>query len=96
MPSKVYEYDAVIQTSTVGTGGAYVSFPYDIRAEFGKGRVKVKATFNGEPYEGSIVNMGAKNPDGSVCYIIGILKDIRTKIGKQLGDTVRVTIEEKL
>jgi len=96
MPSKVYEYDAVIQTSTVGTGGAYVSFPYDIRAEFGKGRVKVKATFNGEPYEGSIVNMGAKNPDGSVCYIIGILKDIRTKIGKQPGDTVRVTIEERL
>ena len=24
--------------------------------------------------EGSIVNMGVKNEDGSVCYVIGILK----------------------
>jgi len=35
-----------------------------------------------------------KNPDGSVCYVIGILKGIRSKIGKQSGDTVRVTIRE--
>ena len=26
-----------------------------------------------------------KNADGSVCYIIGILKEIRAKIGKQPG-----------
>ena len=91
---KIYQYDSVILSSTAGKGGAYVVFPYDIRAEFGKGRVKVHATFDGEPYEGSIVNMGVKNSDGSVCYIIGILKEIRSKIGKQIGDTVRVTIHE--
>jgi len=85
-----YEYDAVIQASEIGKGGAYVAFPYDIREEFGKGRVKVHVTFDGEPYEGSIVNMGVKNPDGSVCYIIGILKEIRAKINKQIGDTVTV------
>ena len=90
---KVYEYDAVIQP--VEKGGAFVMFPYDIRQEFGKGRVKVHATFDGEPYDGSIINMGVKNPDGSICYIIGILKDIRSKIGKQPGDTVRVTIIER-
>lgn len=94
MNDKVYEYDTVIQSSENGKGGAYVIFPYDIRAEFGKGRVKVHATFDGEPYDGSIVNMGVKNQDGSVCYVIGILKDIRAKIGKQPGDTVRVTIKE--
>ncbi len=70
-------------------------FPFDIRAEFGKGRVKVRATFDGELYEGSVVNMGVKNADGSVCYIIGIRKDIRDKIGKQVGDTVRVVIRER-
>ena len=70
----------------------YVTFPYDLRAEFGKGRVKVHATFDGEPYDGSIVNMGVKNPDGSGCYIIGVRKDIRVRIGKQSGDVVRVTI----
>ena len=90
---KVYEYDAVIQP--VEKGGAFVMFPYDIRQEFGKGRVKVHATFDGEPYDGSIVNMGVKNQDGSICYILGILKEIRSKIGKQPGDTVRVTIIER-
>ena len=94
MNEKIYEYDAVIQP--VEKGGAYVAFPYDVRQEFGKGRVKVHVTFNGEPYDGSIVNMGVKNPDGSVCYIVGIRKDIREKIGKQPGDTVRVTIRERI
>ena len=95
MSKKTYKYDAVIQSTASGRGGAYVPFPYDIRAEFGKGRVKVSATFDGEPYDGSVVNMGVKNPDGSVCYIIGILKDIRAKIGKQPGDSVHVTIVER-
>jgi hypothetical protein len=92
---KTYEYDAIIQASEVGKGGAYVPFPYDVRAEFGKGRVKVHATFDGEPYDGSVVNMGVKNADGSVCYIIGVLKDIRVRIGKQPGDSVHVVVTEK-
>ena len=87
----IYEFEAVIQ-KVPDIDGAYVAFPYDVRAEFGKGRVKVRASFDGEPYDGSIVNMGIKNPDGSACYIIGIRKEIRAKIGKQPGDTVRVTI----
>jgi hypothetical protein len=36
--------------------------------------------------------MGVKNKDGSVCYIIGVRKDIRAKIGKQPGDAVKVTV----
>ena len=94
MNEKVYEYDAAIQSAD--RGGAYVPFPYDIRAAFGKGRVSVHVTFDGEPYDGSIVNMGVKNPDGSVCYIIGILKDIRAQIGKQAGNTISVTIRERV
>ena len=90
MLEKSYEYEAVIQPSD--HGGAFVEFPYDIREEFGRGRVKVHATFDGEPYDGSTVNMGVRHADGSVCYIIGIRKDIRAKIGKQPGDTVAVSI----
>ena len=90
---KAYEFRAVIE-SVPDKGGAYIRFPYDIREEFGKGRVKVKATFDGEPYCGSIVNMGVKHADGSVCYIIGIRKDIRSRIGKQPGDEVFVTVTE--
>lgn len=92
---RIYEYDAVIQSSEAGSGGAYAAFPFDLRAEFGKGRVKVHAEFDGEPYDGSIVNMGVKNADGSVCYIIGILKEIRAKIGKQPGDSVHIVIRER-
>jgi len=95
MNAKTYEYDAAIQNSEIGKGGAYVAFLYDVGAEFGGGRVEIRATFDGEPYDDSIVNMGVKNSNGSVCYIIGILKDIRAKIGKQPGDTVHVTVEER-
>lgn len=94
MNQKLYNYESKIY-SAEGTGGAYVIFPYDIRKEFGKGRVRVHVTFDGEPYDGSIVNMGVKHDDGSVCYIIGIRKDIRSKIGKQPGDSVLVTARER-
>ncbi len=94
MNDKTYEYEAVIRAAEQ-KGGAYVPFPYDIREEFGRGRVKVHATFDGAPYDGSIVNMGVKNEDGSVCYIIGLRKDIRSEIGKQPGDRVLVTIRER-
>ena len=96
MSIKIYEYDATIQSSESGKGGAFVVFPHDIRTVFSKGRVKVHATFDGEPYNGTIVNMGLKHEDGSTCYIIGLLKAIRTKIGKQPGDIVRVTIREMI
>lgn len=91
---KMYEYESLIYEAGK-PGGAYVIFPYDVRKEFGKGRVKVHATFDEEPYDGSIVNMGVKNDDGSVCYIIGVRKDIRARIGKQPGDKVSVTVRER-
>lgn len=85
--SRVYEFEAVI-LKVPDIDGAYVEFPYDVRAEFGKGRVRVRATFDGVEYLGSLVRM--KTPG----HIIGLRKDIRKAIGKEPGDTVRVTIEE--
>lgn len=94
MNSKIYEFFAEIK-KVPDINGAYIEFPYDVRAEFGKGRVKVHAAFDGTDYDGSIVNMGVKNPDGSVCYILGISKSIREKINKQPGDKVLVTVCER-
>jgi hypothetical protein len=91
MSEKTYTFNAEIK-KVPDMDAAYIEFPYDIKKEFGSGRVKVFATFDDEKYEGSIVNMGVKNANGTVCYIIGILKSIRQKIGKQAGDTVKVTI----
>jgi len=91
---KTYTFEAIIQ-KTPDQDAAYVAVPIDIKKEFGKGRLAVHATFDGMLYDGSIVNMGVKNPDGSICYIIGIRKDIRVKIGKQPGDKIKVTIQER-
>lgn len=85
---KIYEFEAVIQ-KVEGIDGAYIEIPFDVKQEFGKGRVPVTATFDGEPYEGSLVRM---NTPG---HILGIRKDIRAKIGKQPGDAVKVTLEER-
>ena len=83
-------------TATVERSGdmdaAFVRVPIDIKKEYGKGRLKVQATFAGEPYSGSVVNMGVKNADGSVCYIIGITQAIRKKIDKTFGDKVEVVL----
>lgn len=87
------EFDAVIQ-KVEGIDGAYVIFPYDIVACFGKKRVKVHAWFDDVAYDGSIVNMGVKDEHGNVCYIIGIRKDTRKQINKQPGDIVHVKITE--
>ncbi len=88
MNTKIYEFEAEIK-KVPNINGAYVEFPYDVKEEFGKGRVKVKATFDGFEYEGSLVKM--KTP----CHIIGIRKDIRESIKKEAGDIIRVTIQER-
>lgn len=91
---KRFEYDALLREDPE-SGGAWVPFPWDLRKEFGKGRLKVRASFDGVPYEGSVVNMGVKNPDGSVCYVIGVRKAIRMALNKHEGDRIRVVIEPK-
>lgn len=92
--NKIYEFNAKIY-AVEDVDGAYIKVPFNAKEVFGKGRVSVHATFDGEPYDGQVVNMGVKNADGSICYIIGVKKSIRKKIGKAQGDTVFVTLQEK-
>ncbi|MCL4221260.1 MAG: YdeI/OmpD-associated family protein [Phycisphaerales bacterium] len=75
---------ATIQSA--GGGGAYVDIPFDVGKAFGSKRPKVCATFDGEPYRGTAVRMGAD------CHMLIILKSIREKIGKRPGDRVKVTM----
>ena len=83
-----YEFDAEIK-KVPDIDGAYVEIPFDVKEVYGKGRVKVNATFDDVPYEGSLVRM--KTP----CHLIGLRKDIRSQIQKQAGDIVHVTIQER-
>lgn len=66
---------------------AYIEPPFDVKEVFGAKRVKVKATFDGVEYRGSVVNMGG-------CYMLGITQEIRSKIGKGFGDEVFVTLQK--
>lgn len=89
MNKKIYVFDAIIK-KVPDIDGAYIDFPYDVKAEFNKGRVKVTATFDGVIYHGSLVRMKTPN------HIIGLRKEIRKQINKQPGDSVHVTIQERL
>ncbi len=82
---KKYKFKAKIQPG--GGGGAYVLFPYDTEKEFAtKGRVPVKATFNGVPYSGSLIKYG--DPQ----HMLPMLKAIREEIGKGPGDAIEVVV----
>ncbi|NLB90769.1 MAG: DUF1905 domain-containing protein [Clostridiales bacterium] len=88
MNPKTYVFVGEIR-KVEGIDGAYVEIPFDVKETFGKGRVPVLATFDGEPYLGSLVKMGTP------CHIIGLRKEIRKKIGKQAGEMVEVTVTQR-
>lgn len=82
----VHQFNAIIKQHE-NLNASYIEPPFDIKEVFGAKRVKVKATFDGIEYRGSIVSMGG-------CYILGLTQEIRNKIGKGFGDEVFVTIEK--
>jgi cell division ATPase FtsA len=81
-----HQFKATIQQAN--QGGAYVVVPINVEQVFGKKRVKVKASIDGEVYRGSLVRMGGQE------HILGILKEIRQKIGKTYGDQVEIVLED--
>lgn len=87
----MFEFDAELH-EIPEKGGAYVVFPWNIRDVFGKGCQKVHVEFDGIAYEGSIVNMGLKDEQGNVVYIIGVLKSIRQSLGKKDKDSIHVVV----
>lgn len=80
------EFTAVIRQHN-SLNAAFVEPPFDVKEVFGAKRVKVKATFDGVPYRGSVVYMGD-------CYMLGMTQEIRAQIGKSFGDEVLVTLEK--
>jgi len=83
---KIYEFDAEIKKHD-SIDAAFIEFPYDTVEEFGtKGQVKVKATFDGYEYQGSLAKMGYQ------CHCLGITQKIRKEINKGPGYMVHVVI----
>ena len=87
--AKKHRFTAAIEEGR--GGGALVRVPFDVREEYGTGgQVRVKATFDGEPYRGSLAPMGGGT------HVLGIRKAIREKLGKGIGDVVKVVVEQDL
>ncbi|WP_407301447.1 YdeI/OmpD-associated family protein [Clostridium botulinum] len=84
---KTYTFQAEIK-KIEGKDATYVEIPFDVEKEFAAKRVKVLVKFENEEYRGSIVNMGLS------CYIIGITKEIRNKIDRTYGDTIKVELQK--
>ena len=83
--TKKQTFTAVIQNA--GGGGAFVEVPFDVEEVFGSKRPRVKALIEGIPYRTTLMRMGSDQ------HILGVLKDIREKVGKSFGDEVTVTLE---
>jgi hypothetical protein len=85
---KEYKFTATLEDA--GGGGVFIPFRFDAKKEFGKGRVPIQCTIDGEPYRGTMVKY--KTP----YHVIIVLKGIREKIKKGAGDKVKVwLIEDK-
>jgi hypothetical protein len=87
-PGRVAFEGIILQDTDVPNSSAFIDYPFSVQEHFGtRGRVPVKATFDGIPYSGSLVKTGPGN------HCILILKEIREKLGKSSGDNVSVTVE---
>lgn len=86
--SKLIEFTGEMVAIDGYPNNGAVVFPFDLKETFGKKAVKVKITFDGIEYRGLLKNMGGD------CVWCHLRKDIREQLGKQLGDQIRVTVQE--
>ena len=82
-------FSAKLQKSHKGEW-TYVVWPNSVKFFGTRGVVKVRGTIDGHPFKTSFMAMG----DGR--HMLPVKVEIRRAIGKEVGETVKVLLEERI